>query len=58
MYFANKNKPQQNITVTIDDEPIQQNTNVSFLGLTLDSQLSWESHTQNLRSKLSSVFFN
>jgi hypothetical protein len=39
IYFPNKNKPQLNIPVIIDDKPVHQNANDSFLGLTMDSQL-------------------
>ena len=50
MIFKNKhsNKPTINIDIKIDNTPIQQVETTKFLGLLIDSNLSWTSHTQHV----------
>ena len=57
MIFKNKhsNKPNINIDINIDETPILQVDTAKFLGLLIDSNLSWNSHTQHV-SKIVSKY--
>jgi hypothetical protein len=57
VYFTNKNKPQTNIHSNINETCIPQNTSSCFLGIEIDSKLSWDAHVNELRSKLCSICF-
>ena len=50
MIFKNKysNKPDINIKIQIDNRLIQQVDTTKFLGLLIDRNLSWSSHTQHI----------
>jgi hypothetical protein len=53
--FKNKysNKPNINLNIKIDDTAIQQVDTTKFLGLLIDSNLSWHSHTQHISKIIS-----
>lgn len=54
--FAAKNKPIGDYNeLYINGEPIQKVTMVKYLGLILDSRLSWEPHIEKIRTKLRSL---
>jgi len=53
--FKNKysNKPTINLNINIDNVTIQQVETTKFLGLLIDSNLSWHSHTQHISKIIS-----
>lgn len=54
--FTAKNKTIKNYKpLTINDQPINEVKEEKYLGLILDSQLSWKPHINNIRSKLTSL---
>lgn len=55
--FKNKysNKPNINLNIRIDDTAIQQVDTTKFLGLLIDSNLSWHSHTQHISKIISKL---
>lgn len=56
MIFKAKNKIITNLTpLYINNEPIHKVDSEKYLGLTLDSNLTWKPHINKIRSKLSSL---
>ena len=53
--FAAKNKPLKNVTVLINKKAIQQNEYVKYLGILIDSQLTFKHHIANIVKKVSRV---
>ncbi len=52
MVFSNKQKPRHNINIEIDQKKIIKCSKTTFLGITIDANLSWKSHIHNVCSKL------
>ena len=52
--FRKKNSEfsQEHFVVTLDDEPISCENQATFLGITLDSHLSWEFHCNKVSNKM------
>lgn len=46
------------ITLSIDDKPLQQVYETNYLGLVLDSKLKWQSHIQKIKSKIIPFIFS
>ncbi len=59
MTFKNKhsNKPNLNFTIKIDDKSIVQVNVTKFLGVLIDNNLSWKSHTSHI-AKIVQVQWN
>jgi hypothetical protein len=56
MIFAAKNKNISQIpTLMINSDPIHRSNTEKYLGLLLDDKLTWKSHIQKVRSKISSL---
>ena len=53
--FAAKNKPLQNVTLLINKEAIQQVQYVKYLGILIDSQLTFAQHISSVVKKVSRV---
>jgi hypothetical protein len=55
--FKNKhsNKPNINLNIEIDGTTLQQVNTTKFLGLLIDSNLSWNSHTQHISKIISKL---
>jgi hypothetical protein len=53
--FAAKNKPLQNVTLLINRKAIQQTDNVKYLGVIIDSQLTFTQHIANVVKKVSRI---
>ena len=51
--FAAKNKPLQNVTLLINRKAIQQTDHIKYLGVIIDSQLTFTQHIANVVKKLS-----
>ena len=52
MLFSNKNVAQPNITIEIDKQPITCVTKTKFLGVIIDSKLSWKEHISYVCGKV------
>ena len=57
MHFTTKSKFAVDIHINHKVNPIINTYNTNFLGLTLDSRLSWKTHTDKLSSKLNSACY-
>jgi hypothetical protein len=56
--FLTKNiLPDSNMLISICQKSIQHTQSIKFLGITLDSKLTWKNHIENVCSKLSSTCF-
>jgi hypothetical protein len=55
--FMTKTKPAVDIHVSYKTNFINNTSSTKFLGLTLDSTLSWKTHTDQLSSKLNSACY-
>ena len=55
MHFMTKSKLAVDIHISHKVNPINNTRSTNFLGLTLDSILSWKTHTDQLSSKLNSA---
>jgi len=55
--FMAKFKPAVDVHINYKDSPINNNYSTIFLGLTLDSTLSWKTHVYQLSSKLNSACY-
>ena len=53
--FAARNKPLRNVTILINREAIQQTDHVKYLGVMIDSQLSFKQHIENIVKKVSRI---
>ena len=53
--FAAKNKPLKNVTLLINKKAIQQTDHVKYLGVIIDSQLTFTHHIVNVVKKVSRV---
>ena len=53
--FAAKNKPMQNVTILINKKAIQQAQYVKYLGVLIDSQLTFKQHIASVVKKVSRV---
>ena len=53
LFHSCKLKPNQSLRINIDDALIKKIGSTKYLGLTFDSNLTWESHINELCSKLS-----
>ena len=53
--FAAKNKPQKNVTLLINKKAIQQTDHVKYLGVIIDSQLTFTQHIATIVKKVSRV---
>ena len=59
MYFKGKSKhslstENENIPIMIGSTEIKQVSEIKFLGVTIDDELSWDAHVKSLRKKLAS----
>ena len=50
-------KPIPNLSLNIDNIPIERDSTFKFLGLTVDEKLTWKDHICKLRAKLASSLF-
>ena len=57
MQFGNKNSPLIDLNIMHGNKKIANTCNTKFLGLTLDSMLSWKTHIHTIRPKLSTASF-
>jgi hypothetical protein len=57
MHFTTKSKLAVDIHISHKVNPINNNSSTNFLGLTLDSTLSWKTHIDQLSSKLNSACY-
>ena len=55
MLFHKHNKTVPNLKLSINDRTIDQVTRFNFLGLHLNSQLTWHTHIEEISKKISSV---
>ena len=53
--FAAKNKPLKNITILLNKKAIEQKDHVKYLGVLIDSQLTFKDHVTSLSKKISRV---
>ena len=53
--FAAKNKPLQNVTILINSKAIQQTDHIKYLGVTIDSQLTFSQHITTVVKKVSRI---
>ena len=53
--FAAKNKALQNVTLLINKKAIQQTDHIKYLGVVIDSQLTFTQHISNIVKKVSRV---
>ena len=51
--FPPPNKPKQNVTILIDKKAIKEERYVKYLGLLIDSQLTFKNHIDELKKKIS-----
>lgn len=57
MTFYNRIKPDINVTVQYNNSEINESKEMKFLGITLDSQLSWKAHLTNIIKKINKFVF-
>ena len=57
MHFMTNLKCLVNIPISYKDNLISNTYSIKFLGLSLDSTLSWKIHIEQLRSRLNSAFY-
>ena len=53
LFHSNKVKPNQSLGIKIDDAPIKKVDSTKYLGITFNSNLTWNSHINDLSLKLS-----
>ena len=53
--FAAKNKPLKNVTLTLSKKAIQQTDYVKYLGILIDSRLTFSQHIATISKKISRV---
>ena len=53
IFHSPKKKTEKNILLYIDGKPIEKTSSVKYLGILLDSNLSWKAHIYELSKKLS-----
>ena len=53
--FAAKNKPLKNVTLLLNKKAIQQTNSVKYLGVLIDSQLTFKEHTMVVSKKVSRI---
>ena len=60
MIFENKhsNKPDLNFTIEIDNKNIDKVKVTKFLGILIDNNLSWKSHTSHISKIVSKYKYN
>ena len=51
MVFKNTSTTNIKLTLTIDQVVIDRVDTFNFLGLTIDSQMTWKKHTDNISNK-------
>ena len=57
MQFVNKNSSQIDLNIGHKDEKIANTCTTKFLGLIIETKLSWKTHIDNIVPKLSSATF-
>src|SRR5215469_2863366 len=57
MHFTTKSKLAVDIQISHKVNPINNTSSTNFLGLTLDSTLSWKTHIDHLSSKINSACY-
>jgi hypothetical protein len=57
MHFTTKSKLAVDMQISPKVKPINDTSSKNFLGLTLDSTLSWKTHTDQMSSKLNSACY-
>ena len=55
MIFQNKHSTYKDLNITIDGTIVKQVDTVKFLGLLIDSHLTWKPHIDHLCSKISKI---
>ena len=53
--FAAKNKPLKNVTLLLNNKAFDQKDQVKYLGILIDSQLTFQAHTISVSKKISRV---
>ena len=53
--FSAKNKPQQNVTIVLNRKAIEEKKSVKYLGILIDSNLSFSDHISALNKKISCI---
>ena len=53
--FASKNKPLKNVTLLLNRKAFEQKDHVKYLGILIDSKLTFQAHTSAVTKKISKV---